>query len=159
MPIFCCMKCFDLEKNREKTFGMKRRCVEAKLGQKQSRAPVERFRRGNFPPGGGNRSHRHHQRSCHHGRNNLHQHLQQHHLMSNPNSSLVFNLCLKTSYWYLWVASSVDYSLQLMLVSSLVEDHLFRSLMLFNTPLVMNMNMLYEQLRLFPKTWEKSCYK
>ena len=29
----------------------------------------------------------------------------------NPSSSLVSNLCLKTSDWYLWVASSVDYSL------------------------------------------------
>jgi hypothetical protein len=29
----------------------------------------------------------------------------------NPSSSLVFNLCLKTSDWYLWVASGVDYSL------------------------------------------------
>ena len=29
----------------------------------------------------------------------------------NPSSSLVSALCLKTSDWYLWVASSVDYSL------------------------------------------------
>jgi hypothetical protein len=29
----------------------------------------------------------------------------------NPSSSLVSDLCLKTSDWYLWVASSVDYSL------------------------------------------------
>ena len=29
----------------------------------------------------------------------------------NPSSSLVFDLSLKTSDWYLWVASSVDYSL------------------------------------------------
>ena len=42
---------------------------------------------------------------------NLHQHLHQHHLLSNPSSSLVSNLCLRTSDWYLWVASSVDYSL------------------------------------------------
>ena len=41
----------------------------------------------------------------------LHQHLHQHHLLSNPSSSLVSNLCLKTSGWYLWIASSVDYSL------------------------------------------------
>ena len=34
----------------------------------------------------------------------------------NPSSSLVSNLCRKASDWYLWVASSVDYSLQLMLV-------------------------------------------
>ena len=42
---------------------------------------------------------------------NLHQHQHQHHLLSNPSSSLVSDLCLKTSDWYLWVASSVDYSL------------------------------------------------
>ena len=35
----------------------------------------------------------------------------QHHLLSNPSSSLVSNLCPKTLDWYLWVASSVDYSL------------------------------------------------
>ena len=29
----------------------------------------------------------------------------------NPSSSLVFDLGPKTSYWYMWVASSVDYSL------------------------------------------------
>ena len=109
--IFCYMKGFDLEKkNHKKTFGTKRRRLGAEPGQKQSRAPAERFCRGNFPPGGGNRSHRHHQRSSHRGRTNLHQHLHQHHLLSNPSSSLVFNLCIKTLDWYLWVASSVDYS-------------------------------------------------
>ena len=41
---------------------------------------------------------------------NIHQHLHQHHLLSNPSSSLVSNLCTKTSDWYLWVASSVDCS-------------------------------------------------
>ena len=41
----------------------------------------------------------------------------------------------------------------------LVEDHMFRSYMHINTPLIMNMNMLCEQLRLFLRTWEKSCYK
>ena len=35
--------------------------------------------------------------------------LQRHHLLSNPSSSLVFNLCTETSDWYLWVTSSVDY--------------------------------------------------
>ena len=42
---------------------------------------------------------------------NLHQYLHQHHLLSNPSSSLVSNLYTKTLDWYLWVASSVDYSL------------------------------------------------
>ena len=99
------------KKNQKKAFGMKHRRLEAEPGQELFCSPVERFRRENFPPGGGNRSHRHHQWSSHHGRNNLHQHLHQHHLISNPSSSLVFNLCLKTLDWYLWVASSVDYIL------------------------------------------------
>ena len=73
----------------------------------QSRAPAELLCRENIPPGGGN----HHHRSSHREGVNLHQHLHQHHLLSNPSSSLVSNLCPKTSDWYLWVTSSVDYSL------------------------------------------------
>ena len=98
-------------KNKERTFGMERRRLEAELGQEHFCSPAERFRRGYFPPGEGNRSHRHHQQPSHHGRINLHQHLHQHHLISNPSSSLVFNLCIKSSDWYLWVTSSVDYIL------------------------------------------------
>ena len=90
---------------------MKRRRLEAEPWRNQSRAPAELFCRGNIPPGGGNHRHRHHQRSSHREGVNLHQHLHQHHLISNPSSSLVSDLCLKTSDWYLWVASSVDYSL------------------------------------------------
>ena len=71
----------------------------------------ERFRRGNFPPGGGNHRHHHHQKLSHLGEGYLHQHLQQHHLLSNPSSSLVFNLCTGTLDWCLWVTSSVDYIL------------------------------------------------
>ena len=108
-PSFYYMKPFALEKNQKRTFGTKRRRLEAEPGQELFCSPAERFRRGYFPPGGGNQSHRHHQRSSHRGRTNLHQHLHQHHLISNPSSSLVFNLCPKTSDWYLWVASSVDY--------------------------------------------------
>ena len=111
VPIFCYMKGFYLEKNQEEAFGMKRRRLEAKPGKKQSRAPVVLFCRGNLPPGGENRRHHHHQRSSHQEGVNLHQHLHQHHLLSNPSSSPVSDLCLKTSDWYLWVASSVDYSL------------------------------------------------
>ena len=59
--------------------------------QNKSRALVELFCRGNFPPGGGNHRHRHHQRSSHREGPNLHQHLHQHHLLSNPSSSLVSN--------------------------------------------------------------------
>ena len=87
---------------------MKRRRLEAEPWRNQSRAPAELFCQGNFPPGGGNHHHRHHQRSSHREGINLHQHLHQYHLLSNPSSSLVSDLCLKTSDWYLWVASSVD---------------------------------------------------
>ena len=66
---------------------------------------------GNVPPGGGNHHHHHHQQLSHLGEGNLHQHLQQHHLLSNPSSSLVFNLCIGTIGWCLWVTSSVDYIL------------------------------------------------
>ena len=111
VPIFCYMTSSVREKNHKLAHGTKLRCHEAELGQKQSRSSAERFRRGNFSPGGENRSHRHHQRSSHREGVNLHQHLHQHHLLSNPSSSLVSYLCLKTSDWYLWVASSVDYSL------------------------------------------------
>ena len=104
------------KKNQKEAFRVKCRRLEAELGHNQSRAPAELFCRANFPPGGGNPSHRHHQRSSHQEGVNLHQHLHQHHLLSNPSSSLIFDLGLKTSDWYLWVASSVDYSLQLMLV-------------------------------------------
>ena len=98
-------------KNRKQAYGTKLRRHEAEPWRNQYRAPAELFCRGNFPPGGGNHHHLHHQRSSHWEGVNLHQHLHQHHLLSNPSSSLVSNLCTKTSDWYLWVASSVDYSL------------------------------------------------
>ena len=109
--IFSYMMPFALEKNQKRTFGTKHRHLEAEPGQEHFCSPAERFRRGKFPPGGGNRSHRYHQQPSHHGRTNLHQHIHQHHLISNPISSLVFNLCIKTSDWYPLVASSVDYIL------------------------------------------------
>ena len=59
---------------------------------------------------GENHRHRHHQRSSRREGANLHQRLHQHHRLSNPSSSLVSNLCTKASYWYLRVASIVDYS-------------------------------------------------
>ena len=99
------------KKNQKQAYGMKLRRHEAEPWRNQSRAPAELFCRGNFPLGGGNHHHRHHQRSSHREGGNLHQHLDQHHLLSNPSSALVSNLCTKTSDWYLWVASSVDYSL------------------------------------------------
>ena len=107
MPIFGYMESFVLEKIISTLTGRN----SAATRRNQSRAPAELFCRGHFPPGGGNHRHRHHQRSSHREGVNLHQHLHQHHLISNTSSSLVSNLCLKTSDWYLWVASSVNYSL------------------------------------------------
>ena len=98
------------------TLGTKRRRLEAELGQVHFCPPAERFRRRNFPPGGGNHHHHHHQQLSHLGEGNLHQHIQQHHLISNPSSSLVFNLVTGTIDWCLWVTSSVDYILQLITI-------------------------------------------
>ena len=98
-------------KNHKQAFGTKHRRHEAEPWRNQSRAPAKLFCQGSIPLGGGNYHHRHHHRSSHREGVNLHQHLHQHHLISNPSSSLVSNICLKTSDWYLRVASSVDYSL------------------------------------------------
>ena len=54
---------------------MKRRRLEAELGQERFCPPMERFRRGNFTPGGGNHRHHHHQQLSHLGEVYLHQHL------------------------------------------------------------------------------------
>ena len=102
---------FRPRKNHKHAFGTRLRRHEAEPWRNQSRALAELFCRGHFPPGGGNHRHRHHQRSSHREGANLHQHLHQHHLLSNPSSSLVPNLCLIAWDWYLWVASSADYSL------------------------------------------------
>ena len=91
MPIFCYMESFDEKKIISKLSGWD----SAATRRNQSRAPAELFCRGNFPPGGGNHHHRHHQRSSHREGVNLHQHLHQHHLLSNPSSSLVSNLVSK----------------------------------------------------------------
>ena len=107
MPIFWYKVSFSMEKIRRKLSGRS----AAVSRRNQSRAPAELFCRGNIPPGGRNHRHHHHHRSSHREGVNLHQHLHQHHLLSNPSPSLVSDLCLKTSDWYLWVASSVDYSL------------------------------------------------
>ena len=94
-------------KNHGQAYEMKLRRHEAEPWRSQSRVLAGLFCRGNFPPEGRN----HRQRSSHWEGPNLHQHLHQHHLLSNPSSSLVSNLVSKTTNWYLWVASSVDYSL------------------------------------------------
>ena len=107
VSIFFYIITFTLEKIMGKLMGRN----SAATWRNQSRALAELFCRGNIPPGGENRHHHHLHRSSHREGVNLHQHLHQHHLLSNPSSSHVSDLCLKTSYWYLWVASSVDYSL------------------------------------------------
>ena len=61
MPIFCYMESFVEEKIISNLLGRD----SAATRRNQSRAPAELFCRGNFPPGGGNHRHRHHQRSSH----------------------------------------------------------------------------------------------
>ena len=51
---------------------MEHRHLEAEHGQEHFCPLTERFRRGNFPPGGGNHRHRHHQQSYHLWEANLH---------------------------------------------------------------------------------------
>ena len=111
VPLFWYISHFDLEKNKERNFGTKRRRLKAEPGKEHFCHPAERFCRGNFPPGGGNHRHHHHQQLPHLGEGNIHQHLQQHNLHSNPSSSLVFKLCTRTIDWCLWLTSSVDYIL------------------------------------------------
>ena len=105
VPIFWYIGHFDLEKNKGRTFGTERRHLEVELGQEHFCPPMERFCRGNFPLGGRNHRNRHHQEPYRLWEPNLHQHLQQHHLISNPSSSLVFNLVTETIDWFLWVSS------------------------------------------------------
>ena len=111
VPIFCYMKSFTLEKNHKQAYGTKLRRHEAEPWRNQSRAPTELFYRGNFPPGGGNHHHRHHQRSSHRERAISINIFTSTISSPNPSSSLVSNLVSKTINWYLWIASSVDYSL------------------------------------------------
>ena len=66
---------------------MKRRLLEVELGQEHFCPPAERFRRGNFPPRGGN--HRHHQQLSHLGEGYLHQHIHS----TNSSQTLVHLLC------------------------------------------------------------------
>ena len=111
VPIFWYISHLDLEKNKGRTFETKRHRLEAKLGQEHFCPPAERICPGNFPPGGGNHCPHHRQQLSHLGEGNLHQHPQRHHLLSNPSSYLVFNLCTATIDWCLWATCSVDYIL------------------------------------------------
>jgi len=98
-------------KNQGVAFLWIRRRHEAELEQNQSRAPARRSCRGNFPPGGGNRCHRHHQHSSHR-RGGIFINIFISTISSPiPSSSLVTNLRLATPIGTCKVASSVDYSL------------------------------------------------
>ena len=98
-------------KNQGGDFSWIRRRHEAELEQNQSRAPAGRSGQGNFPPGGGNRRHRHHQHSSH-WRGLITINIFISTISSpNPSSSLLTNLRLATPIGTCKVASSVNYSL------------------------------------------------
>ena len=82
------------EKKYKKAFGTRLRRHEAEPWRNKSRAPVELFCRGNFPPGGGNHRHRHHQRSSHRERAISINIFISTISSQNPSSSLVSNSCL-----------------------------------------------------------------
>ena len=109
--IFSYMKSFDEKKNHKQPFGTRLRRHEAEPWRNQSRALAELFCRGNFPPGGGNHRHRHHKRSSHRERAISINIFTSTISSQNSSSSLVSNSCFQVKDWYLWVASSVDYSL------------------------------------------------
>ena len=91
---------FRWEKNNKRPSRTKLRRHEAEPWRNQSRALAELFCWGNFPPGGGNQRHRHHQRSSHRERAiyiNIFINIIS---SQNPSSSLVSNSCLQVRYWY-----------------------------------------------------------
>ena len=65
MAIFCYMESFNEKKKHKPSSRTKLRRHAAEPWRIQSRALAELFCRGNFPPGGENHRHRHHQRSSH----------------------------------------------------------------------------------------------
>jgi hypothetical protein len=87
---------------------MERHRLEAELGQEHFCPPAERFRWGNFPPGGIEAIVITYNPLIF-GRPVFINIFNSTISSQNPSSSLVFNLCTETSYWYLWVTSSVDY--------------------------------------------------
>ena len=107
---------FRPKKNQKQAFRTRLRRHEAEPWRNQSRALAELFCRGHFPPGGGNHRHRHHQHSSHRERAISIIIFTSTISSQNPSSSLVSNSCLQVRDWYQQVASSVNYSLQLMLV-------------------------------------------
>ena len=88
-----------MEKNHKPSSRTKLRRHEEEPWRNQSRALAELFRRGNFPPGGVNHRHCHHQCSSHRERaisinifiNTI--------SSQNPSSSLVSNSCLQVRVW------------------------------------------------------------
>ena len=101
VTIFCYMKSFTLEKIISKLAGRNTTATRRNLGGTNLGLRRSCSVGGTSPPGRGNHRHRHHHRSSHLEWANLHQHLHQHHLLSNPSSSLVSNLFIQTSDWYL----------------------------------------------------------
>ena len=111
LPSFSIRRVLFQKKIKEEAFGRNRRRHEAVLEQNQSRALAGPSYRGNFPPGGGNHRHRHHQHSSHwRGLFTINIFIST--ISSpNPSSSLVTNLRLATPIGTCKVASSVNYSL------------------------------------------------
>ena len=90
---------FRWEKNHKPSSRTKLRRHEAEPWRNQSRALAELFCRGNFPPGGGNHRHRHHQRSSHRERAISINIFISTISSQNPSSSLVSNSCLQVRDW------------------------------------------------------------
>ena len=111
VPIFWYISHFDLEKIRRGLSGWSAAASRWNLGRSTFALRRSDSAGGTSLPEGGNHRHHHHQQLSHLGEDYLHQHAQQHHLLSNPSSSLVFNLVIGTIDWCLWVTSSVDYIL------------------------------------------------
>ena len=86
-------------KNHKQPFGTRLRRHEAEPWRNQSRAPVELFCRGHFPPGGGNHHHRHHQCSSHRERAISINIFISTISSQNPSSSLVSYSCLQVWDW------------------------------------------------------------
>ena len=82
-------------KNHGQAYRMKLHRHEAEPWRNQSRALAELFCRGNFPPGGGNHPHRHHQCSSHWERAISINIFTSTISSQNPSSSLVSNLVPK----------------------------------------------------------------
>ena len=98
VAIFCYMESYDgkIDKPSSRTKFCRH---EAEPWRNQSRAPAELFYQGNFPPGGGNHRHRHHQRSSHWERAISINIFISTISSQNPSSSLVSNSCLQVRDW------------------------------------------------------------